>query len=138
MLPLPDHALTGADLDRLAEAFHREHEQTYGYAIRDERVEVVAFKVRARGRRGNGHAGGTAVPWDRLGGGRSVKRSDRAVYFGANAGRVSTPVIGRADLDASPMAGPLVVEEYDSTVVVPPRWTARRTEIGFIVLELEK
>ncbi len=138
MLPLPDRALARVDLDALAEAFHREHERTYGYAIRDERIEVVAFKVRARGRRGNGHDGGAAVPWNRLGGGRSVKRSERAVHFGAGGGRVSTPVIGRADLDASPVAGPLVVEEYDSTVVVPPRWNARRTDLGFIVLELGK
>jgi hypothetical protein len=29
------------------------------------------------------------------------------------------------------------VEEYDSTVVVPPGWNARRTSIGFILLELE-
>jgi len=131
MLPLPERTLAAADLAALGEAFQREHEQTYGYAIRDERVEVVAFKVRARGRRANG----AAVPWNRLGAGRAVKRSDRAVYFGVARGRVSTPVIGRADLDTAPAAGPLIVEEYDSTVVVPPDWTARRTDLGFIALE---
>jgi N-methylhydantoinase A len=60
------------------------------------------------------------------------------VYFGAAIGHVDTPVIGRADLGDKPTAGPLIVEEYDSTAVVPPGWTAHRTPIGFMVLELEQ
>jgi N-methylhydantoinase A len=45
-------------------------------------------------------------------------------------------VIGRTDLGEQAAAGPLVIEEYDSTVVVPPGASARRTPIGFLVLEL--
>jgi len=133
MLPVPDRPLSPAALARLVEEFHREHERTYGYAIRDERVELVAFKVRARGIR----EGTVDVPWRSLADTRAVPRSDRTVYFGTEIGHVRTPVIGRADLGEQPAAGPLVVEEYDSTVVVPPGWHAHRTPIGFIVLELE-
>ena len=136
MLPLPDHALGAADLAELAEAFHCEHEHTYGYAMREERVELVALKVRARGNRGNGSAH-VDVPWDRLGLGRPVKRNDRSVYFGDKVSRVETPVIGRSDLSGAPTPGPFIIEEYDSTVVVPPKWAARRTDIGFIVLEYQ-
>src|SRR6185312_7922627 len=97
------HTLGAGDLAALAEAFHREHEHTYGYAMREERVELVALKVRARGSRDNGAGRGGAhvdVPWDRLGLGRPVQRADRSVYF--KAGRVSTPVIGRSDLGSGP------------------------------------
>ncbi len=134
MLPLPEGPLGPAALARLAEDFHREHERTYGYAIRDERVELVAFKVRARGARSNG----VDVPWRSLADTRAVARADRSVYFGSGFGRVQTPVIGRANLADRPVPGPLVVEEYDSTVVVPPGWNARRTSVGFILLELEQ
>ncbi len=134
MLPLADGPLDAGALARLAEDFHREHERTYGYAIRDERVELVAFKLRARGNRANP----VDVPWRSLADTRAVPRSDRSVYFGAGIGHARTPVIGRADLGGQAAAGPLVVEEYDSTVVVPPGWTARRTSLGFIVLELEQ
>lgn len=134
MLPLPDGPLSPAVLARMAEEFHREHERTYGYAIRDERVELVAFKLRARGNR----AHSVDVPWHSLADTRAVPRSDRGVYFGAGIGQLRTPVIGRADLREQPAAGPLVIEEYDSTVVVPPGWTAYRTSIGFIVLEPEQ
>jgi N-methylhydantoinase A len=134
MLPLPDGALSPAALARMAQEFHGEHERTYGYAIRDERVELVAFKLRARGAR----AHPLDVPWRSLADVRAVARSDRSVYFGAGIGHVRTAVIGRADLGEQPAAGPLVVEEYDSTVVVPPGWAAHRTAIGFIVLELKQ
>jgi N-methylhydantoinase A len=116
------------------EEFHAEHERTYGYAIRDERVELVAFKLRARGHRTNP----VEVPWRHLVDTRPVARSDRSLYFGTAIGHVRTPVVGRADVYEKPQTGPLVIEEYDSTVVVPPGWSARRTSIGFIILELEQ
>ena len=134
MLPLPDRPLDEALLAELAEQFHAEHQRTYGYAIRDERVELVAFKLRARGHRVNP----VEVPWRRLVDTRPIARSDRRVYFGAAIGHLRTPVIGRADLSENPQAGPLVIEEYDSTVVVPPGWNARRTDIGFMILEIEQ
>jgi len=134
MLPLPDAEVESEAIAGLAEAFHREHERTYGYAMRDERVELVAFKLRARGRR----ASTVEVPWRSLADSRPVPRSDRSVYFGPKLGHVRTPVIGRADLGEAPSAGPLIVEEYDSTVVVPPDWSAQRTPIGFLVLEIKR
>jgi N-methylhydantoinase A len=134
MLPLPKRALDAAALAGLVEEFHTEHERTYGYAIRDGCVELVAFKLRARGHRRNP----VEVPWRHLVSARPVARSDRSVYFGAAIGHLRTPVIGRADVDEKPQAGPFVIEEYDSTVVVPPGWSVRRTSIGFIILELEQ
>ena len=94
----------------------------------------MAFKLRARGHRSNP----VEVPWRDLVDTRPIARSDRSVYFGAALGHLRTPVIGRADLREKPTDGPLIVEEYDSTVVVPPGWSAQRTAIGFMVLELEQ
>ncbi len=60
-------------------------------------------------RRANGAASGT-----------------RLAYFGAAHGQVETPVLSRAALAAAgTRAGPLIVEEYDATCVVPPGWSAR-------------
>jgi N-methylhydantoinase A len=132
MLPLPDSEIRAATLAELVEGFHREHERTYGYAIREERVELVAFKLRARGQR----ADALEVPWRHLADTRTVRRTDRSVYFGAGVGHVRTAVIGRADLGEAPSAGPFIIEEYDSTVVVPPGWCAQRSSIGFLILEV--
>jgi N-methylhydantoinase A len=61
----------------------------------------------------------------------------RAVHWTRGAPSVATAVVGRAALAGEPMPGPLVVEEYDSTVVVPPGATVRRDAFGNLVITLE-
>jgi N-methylhydantoinase A/oxoprolinase/acetone carboxylase beta subunit len=34
-----------------------------------------------------------------------------------------------------PTAGPLIVEEYDATTLVPPGWTLRRDDDANLILE---
>jgi N-methylhydantoinase A len=58
----------------------------------------------------------------------------RPVYFGAH-GWIETPVAGRSDLAAA-RAGPLIIEEYDATCVIPPAARARLDDGGNIVIEL--
>jgi N-methylhydantoinase A len=129
LLPLPERALAPADRERLAEAFHREHETTYGYAMRDERIEIVSLKLRARGTRES------APPaWDRMGV-RAIPSGERVAHFGRDRGALATRVLGRAAIGEQPVPGPLVIEEYDSTTVVPPGWTALRGVHGFVYLE---
>ena len=60
--------------------------------------------------------------------------ADRDVYFMQRGEWIKTPVIGRDDL-GSGSRGPLVVEEYDSTAVVPPGWTASLDIMNNIVLD---
>ncbi len=64
-----------------------------------------------------------------------VAPSSRKAWFGDNHGWLDTPVLGRADLSAS-RAGPLIIEEYDATCVVPPGARAERDEAGNIVISL--
>jgi len=44
----------------------------------------------------------------------------RKVYFGPRYGLVETQVIARKDLANVPTPGPLLIDEYDSTTVIPP------------------
>ena len=59
----------------------------------------------------------------------------RKAYFGAEHGWRDTPVLTRSDLGSS-RAGPLIVEEYDATCVVPPGANAARDAAGNIVVVL--
>jgi N-methylhydantoinase A len=115
--------------EALGEAFRREHKRTYGYAIDGEPVEIVTLKVRARGL-GNWRS---PPAWDRMATGKSALTGQRAAYFAGD--EVDVPVLNRASLEGPPRPGPIIVEEYDSTVVVPPGWTTRRDQTGFIFLE---
>ena len=60
----------------------------------------------------------------------------RRAYFGADHGSIDTPVVTRADIDDG-ARGPLLIDEYDSTTVVPPGWSVRRDDEGNLVLEPE-
>jgi N-methylhydantoinase A len=59
------------------------------------------------------------------------------VHWTRGAPAVATPVVGRAALGREPTPGPLVVEEYDSTVVVPSGATVSRDSFGNLVLALQ-
>ena len=48
----------------------------------------------------------------------------RRAYFGREHQMLLTPVLARADLDGRPRPGPLLVDEYDATTLVPPGATA--------------
>jgi len=116
------------DLDAMASAFGAEHERTYGHRADDEAVECVTLRVTAT----------VAVekPAPVFDAPPSKDTAVRQAFFSAH-GSADTPVIARHTLCETPRAGPLIVEEYDSTCVVPPGWSARRDAAHNIVLEKE-
>jgi N-methylhydantoinase A len=59
----------------------------------------------------------------------------RSAYFGPNTGWLETPVRSRTELVA-PIEGPLIIEEYDSTCLVPPGATARLDGATNIIITL--
>jgi N-methylhydantoinase A len=127
---LPAGELAPADLAALGERFGREHERTYGHRADDEPVEVVNLRLVARVATGERPAPRPPVGAARGAGG------ERRASFGPEGGLLSTPILARADLTGAPLPGPLIVEEYDSTTVVPPGCAARRDEWGNIVIEV--
>jgi N-methylhydantoinase A len=44
--------------------------------------------------------------------------------------------VSRADLAPTPAAGPLVIEEFDATIVVPAAAAVHRDRIGNVVIDL--
>ena len=65
-----------------------------------------------------------------------ARQADRAAYFGPDLGICTTPVVHRRDLGDVATAGPLIVEEYEGTTVVPPACHARLDANDNIVIEL--
>ena len=58
----------------------------------------------------------------------------RAVYFGPRHGLLDTRVVDRGQVAAEGADGPLIVEEYDATTVVPPGWTIHRDTRNNLVI----
>ena len=75
-------------------------------------------------------AGGSAETMKVSSGRGEAKELRRPAYFGPRHGRIDTPVLGRATLTSSPRQGPLIIEEYEGTTVVPPGASASRDALG--------
>jgi N-methylhydantoinase A len=124
---LPAEGFTPAAL----EEFHRLHEQEYGHAFRDP-IEIVNLRVTAIGRRPT-LAGVPAVPGSPaealFGEGESVFRQN-----GRLAG-FATRFFERSRLPHDePIPGPAVFFQRDTTIVLPPDWTARADAAGNLIL----
>jgi N-methylhydantoinase A len=134
-LKVPD-AITAGEFARLmAAAFHNEHERTYGYRRQHEPVAVVNVRLRA------------VAPARSLGFKELTRQFEREkavavaapeglrkAYFGPREGEFSTRILNRLNLEGR-IAGPAILEEFDTTVVIPPGWSAEIDRYGSIVLE---
>jgi len=131
-VPVPGSPLDATAGARLEEAFAQEHERTYGHrASADEPVELVSIHVVGRGLREN--AGVPERVYPSRGG--TVQGMPRQAWFGPGIGWAETPVLRRSDLEGG-RTGPLIVEEYDSTCLVPPGARAELDAGGDIVIAL--
>jgi N-methylhydantoinase A len=101
--------------------FAAAHRQTYGYDSPDERVQIVAVKILARGIPATPRVP-ARLQRDRE---TTAHHAIRLAYFGPETGWLETPVVPRPLLGTTPRRGPLIIEEYDSTTIVRPGWTAQ-------------
>ena len=126
------------DADWLAattQEFHAMHERLYGFCVLDEPVEVVNVRMRAVGRLYRPPRNGAAKPASAT---RSPQRiGTRMVAFGPNKGdRVETPVYERTALvPGMSFTGPAIVEQNDSTLIVPAKRIVRTDEHSNLLIE---
>ena len=112
-------------------AFHARHERRYGFAVRDEAIEIVAARVVGSGA---AHAAPRATTVANANADVSAPRALRAVFDGTRF--VDAPVFARASLGAGHVAdGPAIVEQYDATTYVAPGWRSRIDAGGHLVME---
>ncbi len=117
----------------LAKSFHAAHEQTYGYRREDDTIAIVSVRLKATVRT-------QSLSFSELGAyfSQSAKRAaqpaSRRAYFGPQQGELDTRILGRGELLEQAVVGPVIVEEFDTTVVVPPQWQASIDAYGNIVL----
>ena len=116
-------------VDLLVARFHERHRQLYTYALPDAPVEIVTLRVAAAGRVRRF----TLPSLDRRRAPRP-RAARRRVYF-AGAGWRVTPCIEREQLGVGAVvAGPAIVEQLDTTTVVPPGQRATVDRVGNLVI----
>ncbi len=120
---------TEAVLSSAAEDFHRLHEEHYGHCAPREPIEVVNLRVTAIGR--NQSPTIRHAPQA----GRESPTGRRNVYFKELGGWTECPIYERTALPPGlRLAGPVVLEEHTSTVVVPGDFQAEIDVHGNVIL----
>lgn len=118
-------------LAALRARFEDEHEVLYG--VRGQPgspVEIRAVRLAALG------ASAATLTFDVAEALVPDRDATRRRWVGGEA--VDVPVRARTSIGGDPVSGPLLVDEYDTTVVVPDGWSVRRhVETGTLVLEKE-
>ena len=131
-VPAPSGNFDAKKLAELSESFGQEHEIVYGHrAGPEEPVELVNIAVIGRG-----IPDSSRVP-EKLYAEEALKPLDRnrKAYFGKDHGWVETPILGRDDLQKK-YSGPVIIEEYDATCLIPPKAEAHLDSFGNIVIDL--
>jgi N-methylhydantoinase A len=132
---LPDGPVDGDFTDRVTAAFYDAYERNYGYRDPEATVEGVDWHLVATIRRtpdavalSGDVAAGTAAPGDAMTGIRDA-------YFPGMDGYVSSKVVDRYRMaPGERIEGPAIIEERESTTVVPPGDVAFLSEHGHLVI----
>ena len=114
-----------ARIEDVEREFNERHRATYGFSL-NKPVEVVTIRVFAVIRRVKPKFKSPSV------GGEAKPRTLRKVFFDD---WLETPIYWRDDLALGQVVkGPAIIEEYGSTIVVPPRWEATVGQHSEVVL----
>ena len=121
------------DTTNLETAFHRRYQQAYGHSLDSHPVELVNIRVIASVQRlpGSEYHSFTACHTKMT----EVRAYERDVYFGPHFGSLSTPVITRNNLDGTSQKGPLIIEEYDATCVIPPNCVVQLDDADNVIID---
>ena len=118
-----------AMVEDVRRVFEEKHRAVYGFTLEDRGVEVVVARVFAVTRRVK-----PSLPKP-VARGEPKVREARKIYF--KDGWATAPVYWRDDLPLGyRLEGPAVVEEYDSTTIIPPGWVAVVGDLGELRLEV--
>lgn len=127
------HEPTEAGVDRAVAAFHDEHLRQYRYSHPANPVEISAVRASARGHRDKPDL---RAMRPRADDGSARAPRVRPVHF-PGPGWVDTQVLDRSGVaPGETLQGPCVVENLDTTVIVPPDTAAEVTDAGDIVIAL--
>jgi N-methylhydantoinase A len=132
-VPLDADALGAQAMNAVKAGFDTAHAQFYGFSQLEQEVECVTFRLRAS----------LPVPRVELAGPAPAARikalqprSRREVFFEDVDGFVDCAVYARADLrPGDVLDGPAIVDQMDTTTVLPPHFRARVDAVSNLRLE---
>jgi N-methylhydantoinase A len=134
-VPIPEGKLDQNQIAALADAFETEHEKIYGYRLTgyplwvDNVRIVVTIPTKKHMTLPSASSAHARLTTKRVPGMRKA-------YFGKKYGFLDTPVLGWEQIGRNPVEGPILIDCYDTTIVVPPFCTIATGDWGNIIINI--
>ncbi len=131
-VPLPDGPLDARRAGEVRAAFETTYRAIYGHTVPNTPVDVVSWRVVAHGPRPT-----LALPAAAAGDARAALKGFRPAYLPEKRGYAEVPIYDRYALGAgAALDGPAIIEERESTVVVPGPARIRVDAASNVLVEL--
>jgi N-methylhydantoinase A len=128
-----DAADLTSDIDAVLRRFHEDHQRTYSYSRPDQPVEIYGLRVAGIGTVPD--ISQTQYEEDATVDGSTALIGSRPVYFEHAGGYVDASIYAHNQMPAGfELEGPAIIEQMDSTIVVPPSWSATTDAAGNVIL----
>ncbi len=131
-VPFPEARISFENLQAAEARFEDEFEKTYGHRGDSGEFELVTVRLVGTVRRNVAHGG----EWIDGRATALAGQDSRDVYFGKQFGFQLTPILSRTGLGKKAQQGPVIIQEYDTTVVVPPNCTVALDPQANIVIDI--
>jgi len=127
--------LDETQMQRITEQFHLLHNQTYSWFDKSLAIEVVNLSIEGIGhvpriKLSKLHSGSSKPPEEAL-------RTIRKVNFEGEW--IDTPVYSKSKLlNGNVLEGPCIIDQLDTTTVIPPNVLGKLNQLGYILMEEKK
>lgn len=134
-VPLDPEDLNDGRVESVLQAFHQHHNKIYGHSDDRADVELINARVTGVGRTRKPTSEELARVWEHFGGAPAGPQRMRDVLVQGQ--RWSAAVYERKSLQREQeITGPAVVEQYDSTLLIPAGFTCYIDRFGNLIGEL--
>ncbi|MEJ9280753.1 hydantoinase/oxoprolinase family protein [Ureibacillus thermosphaericus] len=124
---------SNSSIEEILELFHKEHEREFAYSDREQKVEIYGLRVTAIG----------TVPkpefpkYNSAGKIEDALKGTRKVYFDGKF--VTTKIYDRDKIPVqAEIVGPAIIEQLDTTTVIPPEFTAKVDQYKNIIISVNQ
>jgi N-methylhydantoinase A len=131
---LPDLALPQAEfLTELEARFYAHYIELFGRKVENSSLEIITWRMRASGEKSQARR-----PMAEVVGPQPLK-GHRMVYFDSLGAVVETPIYDHYALAVgAPIAGPAIIEQRESSIVMGPEGTAHVDAKGNLIIDIKE
>ncbi|MEE9399297.1 MAG: hydantoinase/oxoprolinase family protein, partial [Dehalococcoidales bacterium] len=134
-IPIFDDELNPQFFSVIRKRFDEQHKKNYDFSLPESTVQVINLRIVAKIPRSR-----PALP-EKIGAGSKPSQHDhtqqRKAYFGKNYGSVTVPVLSLEQFGQNMKEGPLIIESYDTTMVIPHDCTATIGPAGTVIIDIK-